>query len=279
MHENLIHIGFNMYVLYILGQMLEPALGRLKFGTIYAVSLLCGSFGALLVTPHSPTVGASGAVFGLMGAAAVEMRARQIPVMQSGVGGLILLNLVISFALPGISWGGHIGGLIGGAVAMLVLQLGDRYRRQALALAGCAAIGVAAFAGSIAVSKATEVETTPTPGDRARSNQGSDASRMASSEGPTLIPMTLADQEVEERLAGGEWRREGAAIVREWTFADFAQAIAFVNRVAEVAEAANHHPDIAVHGWNKVRLELSTHSQGGLTEADFGMAARIDTLA
>ncbi len=160
MHENLIHIGFNMYVLYILGQMLEPALGRVKFGAIYAVSLLCGSFGALLVTPHSPTVGASGAVFGLMGAAAVEMRARQIPVMQSGVGGLILLNLVISFALPGISWGGHIGGLIGGAVAMLVLRLGARYRSQALALAGCAAIGVAAFAGSIAVSKATEVETT-----------------------------------------------------------------------------------------------------------------------
>jgi membrane associated rhomboid family serine protease len=160
MHENLIHIGFNMYVLYILGQMLEPALGRVKFATIYAVSLLCGSFGALLVTPHSPTVGASGAVFGLMGAAAVEMRARQIPVMQSGVGGLILLNLVISFALPGISWGGHIGGLIGGAVAMLVLQFGARHRSQALALAGCAAIGVVAFAGSIAVSKATEVETT-----------------------------------------------------------------------------------------------------------------------
>jgi membrane associated rhomboid family serine protease len=158
MHENLIHIGFNMYVLYILGQMLEPALGRLKFGTIYAVSLLCGSFGALLVTPHSPTVGASGAVFGLMGAAAVEMRARQIPIMQSGVGGLILLNLVISFALPGISWGGHIGGLIGGAIAALVLGLGDRYRSQALALAGCAVIGVAAFAGSIAIAKATEVE-------------------------------------------------------------------------------------------------------------------------
>ena len=91
--------------------------------------------------------------------------------------------------------------------------------------------------------------------------------------------MTLADQEVEERLAGSDWRREGQAIVREWTFADFAQAIAFVNRVAEAAEAANHHPDILVHGWNKVRLELSTHSQGGLTEADFGMAARIDTLA
>jgi membrane associated rhomboid family serine protease len=158
MHEDLLHIGFNMYVLYILGQMLEPALGRVKFGTIYAVSLLCGSFGALLVTPHSPTVGASGAIFGLMGAAAVEMRARQIPIMQSGVGGLILLNLVISFTLPGISWGGHIGGLVGGAIAALVLGLGDRYRSQALALAGCAAIGIAAFAGSIAISKATEVE-------------------------------------------------------------------------------------------------------------------------
>lgn len=160
LHENLIHIGFNMYLLYILGQMLEPVLGHLKFGTIYVVSLLTGSFGALLVSPHTLTVGASGAVFGVMGAAAVEMRARQIPIMQSGVGGLILLNLVISFALPGISWGGHIGGLIGGAVAMFVLQLGARYRSQALALAGCAAIGAAAFAGSIAIAKATEAETT-----------------------------------------------------------------------------------------------------------------------
>ena len=97
-----------------------------------------------------------------MGAAAVEMRARQIPIMQSGVGGLILINLVISFALPGISWGGHVGGLIGGAVATLVFQLGARYRSQALALAGCAAIGVAAFAGSIAICE----------GDRSR-NDGS----------------------------------------------------------------------------------------------------------
>jgi membrane associated rhomboid family serine protease len=160
LHENLLHIGFNMYILYILGQMLEPALGRLRFGTIYAVSLLTGSFGALLVTPHSPTVGASGAVFGLMGAAAVEMRARQIPIMQSGVGGLILLNLVISFTLPGISWGGHIGGLIGGAVTALVFQLGARHRSQTLALVGCVAIGVAAFAGSIAIAKATEAEPT-----------------------------------------------------------------------------------------------------------------------
>jgi 4a-hydroxytetrahydrobiopterin dehydratase len=89
----------------------------------------------------------------------------------------------------------------------------------------------------------------------------------------------LTDQEIEERLAHGDWRKDGRAIVREWTFADFKSAIAFVDRVAEAAEAANHHPDILVHGWNKVRLELSTHSEGGLTEADFGMAARIDSLA
>jgi 4a-hydroxytetrahydrobiopterin dehydratase len=89
----------------------------------------------------------------------------------------------------------------------------------------------------------------------------------------------LTDQEVEERLADGAWRRDGRAIVREWTLADFAGAMAFVNRVAEVAETADHHPDITVHGWNKVRLELSTHSQGGLTEADFELAARIDLLA
>lgn len=158
LHENLLHIAFNMYVLYVLGSMLEPALGRLRFGLIYAVSLLAGSLGALIVSPHSLTVGASGAVFGVMGAAAVEMRARQIPVMQSGVGGLILINLVISFALPGISWGGHLGGLIGGALAAIALQLGARFRRQAVALGACVVLGAACFAGCIAISKSTEAE-------------------------------------------------------------------------------------------------------------------------
>jgi membrane associated rhomboid family serine protease len=159
LHENLIHIGFNMYILYLLGQMLEPALGRLKFAVIYGVSLLTGSLGALLVSPHSLTVGASGAVFGLMGAAAVEMRARQIPVMQSGIGTLILINLVISFTLPGISWGGHIGGLIGGAIASLLIQLGTRYRSETIALVGCLAIAAGAVAGSVATAKSSEAES------------------------------------------------------------------------------------------------------------------------
>ncbi len=88
----------------------------------------------------------------------------------------------------------------------------------------------------------------------------------------------LSDAAIEARLAGVEgWQRgEEATIVRQWTFADFAAAIAFVDRVAELAEAANHHPDILLHGWNKVRLTLSTHSQGGLTEADFQLASQID---
>jgi 4a-hydroxytetrahydrobiopterin dehydratase len=88
----------------------------------------------------------------------------------------------------------------------------------------------------------------------------------------------LLDQEIRQRLADSEWKLEGETIAREWTLADFAAALVFVNRVAELAEAANHHPDILVHGWNKVRLKLSTHSAGGLTAADFALAEQIDAL-
>jgi 4a-hydroxytetrahydrobiopterin dehydratase len=89
----------------------------------------------------------------------------------------------------------------------------------------------------------------------------------------------LADEEIAARLDGSEWEREGDEIVREWKLDDFAAAMAFVNRVAEVAEEANHHPDILVHGWNKVRLSLTNHSAGGLTETDFVLAGRFDGLA
>lgn len=86
----------------------------------------------------------------------------------------------------------------------------------------------------------------------------------------------LSESDVDTRLADSAWRREGEAITREWKLADFAAAIAFVNQVAELAEQANHHPDIYLHGWNKVRLQFSTHSEGGITQADIDMAARID---
>jgi len=88
----------------------------------------------------------------------------------------------------------------------------------------------------------------------------------------------LDDDDIAARLKGGEWRREGDEIVRDFKFDDFAQAIAFVNRVADAAEAANHHPDILVHGWNRVRLSVTNHSQGGLTEADFSLAKTVDGL-
>ena len=88
----------------------------------------------------------------------------------------------------------------------------------------------------------------------------------------------LSDSEIEERLRDSDWRREGDEIVRDWKFGDFSEAMAFVNRVAEAAEEANHHPDILVHGWNKVRLSLTNHSAGGLTEPDFQMARRFDGL-
>ncbi|MGA2321712.1 MAG: 4a-hydroxytetrahydrobiopterin dehydratase [Solirubrobacteraceae bacterium] len=91
----------------------------------------------------------------------------------------------------------------------------------------------------------------------------------------------LTDEEIDRRLAEhGDWQRgEEGSIVRELTFPDFEAAIAFVNRVAEKAEAANHHPDILIHGWNKLRLTLSSHSEGGLTDADFRLASEIDGLA
>lgn len=90
----------------------------------------------------------------------------------------------------------------------------------------------------------------------------------------------LSEVQIERELARyGGWGRDGQAITREWELADFAAALDFVTRVGEAAEAANHHPDILLHGWNKVRLTLSTHSQGGLTDADFSLAGQIDELA
>jgi membrane associated rhomboid family serine protease len=154
LHENILHIGFNMYLLYLLGLMLEPAIGSARFAAIYFTSLLAGSFGALLFTA-SPTLGASGAIFGLMGGAAVELRARGFSVMQSGIGGLIILNLVLSLSLPGISVGAHIGGLIGGAIAALAIRTADSRRMPALGFLACLLISVAAVAASIAVSHAS----------------------------------------------------------------------------------------------------------------------------
>lgn len=151
LHENLLHIAFNMYLLYLLGRLLEPALGSLRFAAIYFTALLAGSFGALLAT-NAASLGASGAVFGLMGAAAVEMRARGINPMQTGIGGLIVINLIVSFTFSNISVGAHIGGLIGGALAGLAMLVADRRRSLALGMAGCLALSVISVVGALAVA-------------------------------------------------------------------------------------------------------------------------------
>lgn len=144
LHSGLIHLAFNMYLLWMLGNMLEPALGQVRFGLLYLTALLAGSAGALLLEPNAVTVGASGAVFGLMAAAYLELHARGFDPMASGIGPLILMNLVITF-IPGfnISIGGHIGGLIGGALAILVLQRTDTKQRRPWGIAALVAMSLA----------------------------------------------------------------------------------------------------------------------------------------
>ena len=154
LHVNILHILFNMYLLYLLGLMLEPAMGSVRFAAIYLTALLAGSFGALLATA-APTLGASGAVFGLMGAAVVELRARRLSVMESGIGGLIVINLILSFTLSGISVGAHMGGLIGGALAALAIRTADDRKLRPLGLVGCVVLSAIALAGALLAAQAT----------------------------------------------------------------------------------------------------------------------------
>lgn len=118
LHYGPLHLGMNMFSLFFVGSILEQVVGPWRFLLLYLVSGLAGSAGALVVTPNSPTAGASGAIFGVLGALLVLERRGNI---QTGgqVLGLIVLNLVLSFAIPGISIGGHIGGLIGGLLLMV----------------------------------------------------------------------------------------------------------------------------------------------------------------
>lgn len=154
LHENLLHIAFNMYLLYLLGMMLEPAIGTARFASIYFTALLAGSFGALLAT-DAPSLGASGAIFGLMGAAAVELRARRLSVMQSGIGGLIVINLILSFSLANISVGAHVGGLIGGALAALAIRTADARKLPWLGYLACLALSAVSVAGALLAAGAS----------------------------------------------------------------------------------------------------------------------------
>jgi membrane associated rhomboid family serine protease len=153
MHEGLLHIGFNMFFLFFMGRMLEPATGRLNFFAIYLASLLAGSFGALLFEPIAPTVGASGACFGVLGALIVVARARHIPIWQSGLGPTLAINVVFTLSVSDISIGGHLGGLVAGLITgWLFVEYYERRGKQSWFLAGCAAVAVISIIAAIAVA-------------------------------------------------------------------------------------------------------------------------------
>jgi membrane associated rhomboid family serine protease len=156
-HYGLLHIAFNMYALYILGTAFERYAGPVRFAAVYFTAALSGSFGALILTPHSATAGASGAIFGLMGALFVLERQRGMALLQSPIAGWILINLIFTFGIPGISVGGHIGGLVGGGLAGFALSGYGRGhmaygRLGVLPVLGVAVIVVASVAGSLAVA-------------------------------------------------------------------------------------------------------------------------------
>lgn len=172
LHADLRHLLFNMLVLYLLGRRLEQTVGPALLAGTYVVSLLGGAAGALLHRPDVVVVGASGAVYGLMGAAYVVEYLRGGNPWRDGLGSLIVINVIISFLLPGISIGGHLGGLMAGVLAGFAIgdtsrrrhpptlaerisnePIDARLRRSPLAVWGLLAlIGAASFTGALATA-------------------------------------------------------------------------------------------------------------------------------
>jgi membrane associated rhomboid family serine protease len=151
LHASVLHIAFNMFALWVIGRPVEQYLGSLRYVGLYFVSGLAGSAGALLQTP-GVTVGASGAIFGILGA--MMILEWQVTGRLAGqAASLIAINLVISFAIPGISWGGHVGGLIGGILVMLAYGHwgGGRAQYGQLGLGGVIGL-VVVGAASVAVA-------------------------------------------------------------------------------------------------------------------------------
>lgn len=155
LHFGLIHLLFNMYALWILGGAVEHLAGRGRLAAGYAVSVLAGSLGALILSPDNLTAGASGGVFGLMGFILVAQRLQGLPFRESPLIGVLVLNLFITFGVSNISVGGHIGGLIGGAAAGFALSA-PALRRQspALGYALCAGLAVGCLVGGYGVASA-----------------------------------------------------------------------------------------------------------------------------
>ena len=157
LHGGLLHLGLNMFALYFLGSLLEPAIGSARFVAIFLISALGGSFGALLLDPLQLTVGASGGIFGLMAAAFLSARGRGLDALASQIGFFVIANLVFTFSIPNISIGGHLGGLAaGGLAALLVLGLERRRVPNArlVEIGGLAALAIVATAAALAAAEA-----------------------------------------------------------------------------------------------------------------------------
>jgi membrane associated rhomboid family serine protease len=157
LHAGFIHLGFNMFALFILGRMLEPGIGTPRFLALYFASLFAGAFGALALSdPLDVTVGASGAVFGLFAAAFVIARGRGLDAIASQLGFLLLINIALTFSIPRLSVGGHLGGLAGGLLCALLIVGGERgllgRDRLALELLAMAAVALVSIAAGIAVA-------------------------------------------------------------------------------------------------------------------------------
>jgi membrane associated rhomboid family serine protease len=161
LHDGILHILFNMWFLYAVGPALERGIGRWNFLAIYLASLFAGSFGALLFEPRAYTVGASGALFGLLGALIVIANRRGISIWQSGLGATLLINIVFSLSIAGISIGGHLGGVVGGAICgWLYLELAERRHNQPAFWVGCAVVAAVSIGLALAVASGTGL--TPT---------------------------------------------------------------------------------------------------------------------
>jgi membrane associated rhomboid family serine protease len=154
LHAGLLHILFNMVALYFLGSLLEPGIGTPRFLAVYFVSLLAGSFGALLITPDTHTVGASGAVFGLMSAAFIVARHRGVEQLAGQIGFYIIINIFFTIGVSGISIGGHFGGLIAGALCGFLIVFAERRVRRPVELEvlGMTALAALSVVGAIAVA-------------------------------------------------------------------------------------------------------------------------------
>ncbi len=164
LHLDILHVGMNMYVLYWVGRLLEPAIGRARFLSIYFTGLLAGSLGVMIASPLDGSAGASGAIFGLMGAAFTEAHRRGADQVRNQLVILIVINLVLTLSIPGISIGAHVGGLLGGGLATLAFHQGDRMRSPALGYAACFALAVIAVAAAIVIADHTSLASLQTGG-------------------------------------------------------------------------------------------------------------------